>query len=204
MQEEQKPEKHLFLTRIGHKLEPKQFDYYERYFKVHVDQQLINLQGQVEKTDNYLSGFKGNSSFYTMNIAFEKFKTSFNIHASYDITSRHQMQNEKQIYYGARIFSRFSGRSSLNLFYQNNYMPEEYFRDRNLLEILFHQQLFPGSELNVSGRYSLQRGQLGNKDFIFSLRYTIRFNIPVQKTAEYTSLSGNISNLGVKKRRGSG
>jgi len=188
------------------RLEPKQFDYYERYFKISVDQQIgifqVNLQGQFGKTNNYLSGFNGNSSFYTTNIAFEKFKTSFNIYASYAITSRYQMQNERQIYYGARIFSRFSDNTSLSLFYQNNYMPEEYFRDRNLFEILFHQQLFPGSELDLSGRYSLQRGQLGNKDFIFSLRYTMRLNLPVQKTAEYTSLSGNISNLGVKKTGG--
>lgn len=188
------------------RLEPKQFDYYERYFKVSVDQQIgifqVNLQGQFGKTNNYLSGLNGNSSFYTANIAFEKFKTSFNVYASYAITSRYQMQNEKQIYYGARIFSRFSDKNSLSLFYQNNYMPEEYFRDRNLFEVLFHQQLFPGSELDLSGRYSLQRGELGTKDFIFSLRYTLRLNVPVQKTAEYTSLSGNISNLGVKKTEG--
>lgn len=188
------------------RLEPKQFDYNERYFKVSIDQQIgmfqLNLQGQFGKTDNYLRGFSGNSSFYTTNIAFEKFKTSFNIYASYSITSRYQMQNDKQVYYGARILSRFSDKTSLSLFYQNNYMPEEYFRDRNLFEILFHQQLFPGSELDLSGRYSLQRGQLGNKDFIFSLRYTLRLNVPVQKTAEYTSLSGNISNLGVRKTDG--
>lgn len=188
------------------RLEPKQFDYYEQYFKVSVDQQigkfLVNLQGQFGKTNNYLSGFNGNSSFYTTNISFEKFKTSFSIYASYAITSRYQMQNEKQVYYGARIFSRFSERTSLSLFYQNNYMPEEYFRDRNLFEVLFHQKLFRGSELDVSGRYSLQRGELGNKDFIFSLRYTLRLNVPVQKTAEYTSLSGNINNLGVKRTEG--
>lgn len=188
------------------RLEPRQFDYYERYFKVSIDQKIgmfqVNLQGQFGKTDNYLSGFKGNSSFYTTNIAFEKFKTSFNVYASYAITSRYQLQNDRQFYYGARVFSRFSDKTSMSLFYQNNYMPEEYFRDRNLFEILFHQQLFPGSELDLSGRYSLQRGQLGDKDFIFSLRYTLRMNVPVQKTAEYTSLSGNIGNLGVKKTEG--
>ncbi|KFF25023.1 COG1470 family protein [Chryseobacterium vrystaatense] len=188
------------------RLEPKQFDYYEKYFKVSIDQQIgmfqVNLQGQFGKTNNYLSGFNGNSSFYTTNISFEKFKTSFNIYASYAITSRYQMQNDKQLYYGARLFSRFSDKTSLSIFYQNNYMPEEYFRDRNLFEVLLHQQLFPGSELDVSGRYSLQRGELGNKDFIFSLRYTLRLNMPVQKIAEYTSLSGNISNLGVKKTEG--
>lgn len=188
------------------RLEPKQFDYYEQYFKLSIDQKIgifqVNLQGQLGKTNNYLSGFNGNSSFYTTNIAFEKFKTSFNVYASYAVTSRYQLQNQRQIYYGARIFSRFSDKSSLSLFYQNNYMPEEYFRDRNLFEVLYHQQLFPGSELDLSGRYSLQRGELGDKDFIFSLRYTLRLNVPVQKTAEYISLSGNISNLGVRKTEG--
>lgn len=188
------------------RLEPREFDYYERFVRVTVDQQIgafqINAQTQFGKTDNYLTDFNGNSSFYTLNLAFEKFKTSFNIYGSYAITSRYQLKNEKQIYYGARILSRFSNNTYLSIFYQNNYLPEEYYNDRNLFEVLFHQQVFQGHEFDVSGRYALQRGQLGNKDFIFSVRYTWRFNAPVQKTAEYTTLSGNIGNLGVKKIEG--
>lgn len=185
------------------RLEPRQFDYNERYFKLNIDQQIgifqVNLEGQFGKTDNYLTGFSGNSSFYTANLSFEKFKTSFNLYGSYAITSRYQLQNQKQVYYGARIINRFSEKTYFSLFYQNNYMPEEYFKDRNLLELLYHQQLFPGHEFDISGRYTLQRGELGDKDFIFSLRYTLRLNIPVQKIAEYTTLSGNIKNMDVKK-----
>ncbi len=188
------------------RLEPRQFDYYERFFKVSIDQKIgmfqLNMEGQFGKTDNYLIGFSGNSSFYSANLSFEKFRTSFNVFGSYAISSRYQLQNQKQFYYGARIYSRFSDKTSLSIFYQNNYMPEEYFKDRNLFELLFHQQLFPGNELDLSGRYSLQRGQIGDKDFIFSMRYTWRPNVPVQKTAEYTSLSGNVSNLGIKKVEG--
>ncbi|WP_288376715.1 hypothetical protein [Chryseobacterium culicis] len=188
------------------RLEPRQFDYYERFFKVSIDQKMgifqLNLEGQFGKTDNYLIGFIGNSSFYSANLSFQKFSTSFNVFGSYAISSRYQLQNQKQLYYGARIYSRFSDKTSLSIFYQNNYMPEEYFKDRNLFELLFHQQLFPGNELDLSGRYSLQRGEIGDKDFIFSLRYTWRPNIPVQKTAEYISLSGNVSNLGIKKIEG--
>lgn len=187
-------------------MEPKQFDYYERYFKVSINQQIgifqVNLDGQFGKTDNYLTGFNGNSSFYSANLSFQKFRTSFNIFGSYAISSRYQLQNQRNLYYGARIFSQFSDKTSLSIFYQNNYMPEEYFKDRNLFELLFHQQLFPGNELDLSGRYSLQRGEIGDKDFIFSMRYTWRPNIPVQKIAEYISLSGNVSNLGFKKTEG--
>ncbi|WP_345208811.1 hypothetical protein [Chryseobacterium ginsengisoli] len=194
------------FQRYEDRLMPKEFDYKERFFKVSLDQQIgifqLNLEGQFGKTDNYLLGFSGNSSFYTANIAFEKFRTSFNLYGSYAITSRYQMQNQKQVYYGARILSRFSDKTSFSVFYQNNYMPEEYFADRNLFELLFHQQIFPGHEFDLSGRYTLQRGELGNKDFIFSLRYTLRLDVPTQKTAEYTNLYGNINNLGVKKVEG--
>lgn len=188
------------------RLEPKQFDYYERYFKVSINQQIgvfqVNLDGQFGKTDNYLTGFSGNSSFYSANLSFQKFRTSFNIFGSYAISSRYQLQNQRNLYYGARIFSQFSEKTSLSIFYQNNYMPEEYFKDRNLFELLFHQQLFPGNELDLSGRYSLQRGEIGDKDFIFSMRYTWRPNVPVQKIAEYISLSGNVSSSGLKKTEG--
>lgn len=188
------------------RLEPKQFDYNERFFKVSINQHIgifqVNVDGQLGTTDNYLTGFTGNSSLYAANISFQKFRTSFNLFGSYAITSRYQLQNQKNLYYGARIFSRFSDKTSLSIFYQNNYIPEDYFKDRNLFELLLHQQLFPGNELDLSGRYSLQRGEIGNKDFIFSMRYTWRPNIPVQKTTEYISLSGNISNLGIKKTEG--
>ncbi|MBK1898270.1 COG1470 family protein [Chryseobacterium paridis] len=188
------------------RLEPRQFDYYERFFRLSIDQQFgifqVNLQGQFGKTDNYLSGFTGNSSFYTINVAFEKFKTSFNVFGNYAITSRYQLENQKQVYYGARVISRFSPKTDLSIFYQNNYIPEEYFNDRNLFEVIFHQRIFPGHEFDLSGRYALQRGELGNKDFIFSVRYTWRLNVPVKKIAEYTTLSGNIGNLGVKKTEG--
>ncbi|MDQ1160460.1 hypothetical protein QE422_000828 [Chryseobacterium sp. SORGH_AS 447] len=194
------------FQRYEDRLMPKEFDYKERFFRLSLDQQLgifqINLQGQFGKTDNYLLGFSGNSSFYTANISFEKFRTSFNLYGSYAITSRYQMPNQKQVYYGARILNRFSDKSSFSVFYQNNYMPEEYFADRNLFELLYHQQISPGHEVDLSGRYTLQRGELGNKDFIFSLRYTLRLHLPTQKKADYTTLYGNISNLGVKKVEG--
>jgi len=189
--------------RYEDRLMPKEFDYKDRFIKLSVNQQIgifqMNIEGQLGKTDNYLTGVSGNSSFYTANIGFEKFKTSFNIYGSYALTSRYQLQNQKQLYFGARILNRFSDKTQFSLFYQNNYMPEDYYTDRNLFELLFQQQFFSKHELGVSARYNLQRGELGNKDFIFSMRYTLKMNVPTQKIAEYTILSGNIKNLGVKK-----
>ncbi|WP_312902790.1 COG1470 family protein [Chryseobacterium taichungense] len=194
------------FQRYQDRLIPREFDYKERFLRISLDQQIgilqFNIEGQFGQTDNYLTGYYGSSSFYTANIGFEKYKTSFNIYGSYAETARYELQNQKQFYYGARILSRISDRTSFSIFYQNNYMPEDYYTDRNLFELLYHQQILPGHDLDISGRYTLQRGELGNKDFVFSLRYTLHMNIPVQKTAEYISLYGNIDNLGVKRIEG--
>lgn len=194
------------FQRYQDRLMPREFDYKERFLRISIDQLVglfqFNLEGQFGKTDNYLTDYSGNSNFYTVNISFEKFKTSFNIYGSYANTARYQLENQKQFYYGARIISRISEQTNFSIFYQNNYMPEDYYTDRNLFEILFHQQVFPGHAIDISGRYTLQRGEIGNKDFLFVLRYTLQMNIPVQKTTEYISLSGNIENLGVKTVEG--
>lgn len=79
---------------------------------------------------------------------------------SYAVTLRYQLQNQKQFYYGVRMMSRFSDKTSFSLFYQSNYMPEDYYTDRNLFELLFHQQLFRGHEFDLSARYNLQRGEM--------------------------------------------
>ncbi|ATL43315.1 hypothetical protein OZ664_10120 [Elizabethkingia sp. HX WHF] len=188
------------------RLKTQQFNYNEKFFKVSINQKIgifnLNMEGQFGKTDNYLTGFTGNSNFYMANVSFDKFKTTFNLFGSYGTTSRYQEKDQKQIYYGARVSSRLSQYNSLSIFYQNNYIPEEYYKDRNLFELLFHQRIARNHEFDISGRYALQRGELGDKDFIFSLRYTMRMNLPVQKIAEYTSLTGNISNMGVKKTDG--
>ena len=192
--------------RYDDRLTPKQFNYDEVFFRVSLNHQLkalqLNLESQFGKTDNHISGFSGSSNYYTANLSYEKFNTWFSIFGSLARTSRYQEKNQRQVYYGARIRSKLSQGSTLNVFYQNNFMPEEYFRDRNQFEISFRQKIRQVHALDLSGRYMLQRGQLGHKDFIVSLRYTMQLNIPIRKTKSYTTLSGKINNLGVKTTEG--
>jgi len=185
---------------------PRQFDYREIFFRTAVYQRFweidLDLEAQTGKTDNHITGLNGASSYLRASLGFEKFNTSFNAFGSVARTARYWEDNQTQVYYGARAMSRLSPKSSLHVFYQNDFLPEEYYRDRNLFEILFRQQLFPGHTVDISGRYMLQRGQLGHKDFIASIRYTAQLNLPVKKTASYTTLSGNIRSLGAKKISG--
>lgn len=187
------------------RLEQKRFDYMEQFIRLSLFQNIgifqLNLESQFGKTTNYLTQFNGNSSFYAANLSFQKFRTSFYLFASYAITSRYQLRNDKQMFYGARIVSNWSAKTRLSLSYQNNFMPEEYYKDRNFFELLFRQDIMKHSSIDISGRYTVQRGDI-NKGVIFSIRYSLRINAPVQKTASYTTLYGNVSNLGVSKTEG--
>lgn len=180
-----------------------QFNYDEIFVRASVNQEVgifkLGAETQFGKTNNFITKLSGQSNTYTLNLGLEKFNTSLNLYGSYAKTSRYDIGDHEQIYYGARLMSRFSSINYLSIFYQNNYMPEQTFNDQNLFEILYHQQLFRNHEFDISGRYTLQRGQIGKKDFIVSIRYTLRMNIPIKKIAEHVTLSGNIANLGVKK-----
>lgn len=185
------------------RMEKKQFNYEEIFLRAGINQNIgifrLGAETQFGKTNNFLLELSGQSNTYSLNLGIEKFKTSFYLYGSYARTSRYELKDYEQFYYGARIISRFNTKSNLNIFYQNNYMPEQTYNDRNLFEILYHQQLFRNHEIDLSGRYTMQRGQIGDKDFTISMRYTLRINTPIKKIAEYLTLSGNIANLGVKK-----
>ncbi|TXH20490.1 MAG: hypothetical protein E6Q95_05645 [Chitinophagaceae bacterium] len=183
-----------------------QFNYKENFYRIGIEQNFwlmhFRLESQLGKTKNLLTGYSGASNFYTANLGVTKFNTTLNVNASIGKTSRYQQANQKQLYYGASIFSQLSTNTSFNIFYQNNYSPEDYYRDRNLFEASFKQEFFKNHTLSLSGRYTLQKGSTGNKDFIVALRYTLRLNVPVQKIARYTSVSGRFNNMGVNQIEG--
>lgn len=185
---------------------PKQFNYEEVFFRISANQKisdfLINLESQFGKTENHITGFSGNSNYYTANLSYDKYNTIFNLFGSFAKTSRYREKNQRQLFYGIKVMNRLSEKSTLNLSYQNNFMPEEYFKDRNQFELLFKQKIKQVHSIDLSGRYMLHRGAMGHKDFIVSLRYTLQLNIPIRKIASYSSLSGNIRNLGIEKTEG--
>jgi hypothetical protein len=112
------------------------------------------------------------------------------------------MQNQKQTYFGAQVISTLSDRTNFSFFIKIIICLKIILRTVIFLRFCFIISFFRHHEIDISGRYNLQRGDLANKDFIFSLRYTLRMNVPVQKIAEYTTLSGTINNLGVQKVEG--
>jgi len=173
------------------------FNYDEYYVKTTLAQTIgsfqLDLSNHFGYTKNFLTQTNGNSSVYQVNIAYNRPKTHIGMFGSISKTPRYNNMNTKHIYYGGYINNYIGSKTAINIRYQNNYAPEEYYRDRNQLGGGIIQKIGQKHILEFHGRYMLHRGQLGEKDFITSIKYIALINLPIKRVATYTSLSGVIS-----------
>lgn len=188
------------------RLETKQYDYEEKFLRFNIIHRLgkleFNVLSELANTHNKLEDYKGDSYLNTLNLTLNQGHNIFTLFGSYLNTTRYSPKRQELFYYGARINGQFSGKTTCSAFYQNSYSIEESYRDRNLMEAQVHQKITPSQTLSLVGRYSLAQGELKNKDLSFSVRYTLRLNVPVSKIANYGALNGSIQNLGVSKVEG--
>lgn len=180
------------------RMTPNLFKYDELFFRINISQKVgffeFGLDNQFGNTKNHLTNTEGKTNFHQFNLIFSKFNIYTNIFASIANTSRYNgTSNTKNFYFGGRISKYFTDKTNFNIFYQNNYIPEDYFKDRNQFEGSIRHTLHHNHSIELSGRYTLQRGQLDNKDFIVALKYLAQINIPIKKIAQYTTLTGTIS-----------
>ncbi len=187
-------------------MEIRRFDYKEDFLRVNFMQRFnsfrFRLQSQLGQTNNFLNDTYGNSQMHTLNVTYNRWKNSFNLFGSYLNSNRYADMKEEQFVYGGRFSGNLTAKTHYSLFYQNTYLIEEYFRDRNFFELQLTQSLTPNQTIDVIGRYNIAQGQIENKDLAFSVRYTLHLNVPLYKTKEYSTLKGRISNIDAQNIEG--
>ena len=147
------------------------------------------------ETTNFLINSTGKTSIQTANVSYNYKRNSISLYGSYSTVSRYAAKDEKLFLYGGRINAAIYDRWYLSLFYQNTYYLEEYYRDRNLLELALNYRISPRQQINMLSRYALAQKQLENKDFSFSVRYALDIYAPIKKVKEYGFFEGNITAL---------
>lgn len=188
------------------RMEHKQFFYKEMFSRIELSQDIykfsINLQMYLAETTNFLINSKGESSLYTANVSYNNKGNSISLYGSYSTVNRYATKDEKLFLYGGRINAHIYNRWDASLFYQNTYYLEDYYTDRNLLELALNYRVSPNQQINILSRYALPQNQLENKDFAFSVRYVLDINAPIKKIKEYGFLEGNITTLGSAQTEG--
>jgi hypothetical protein len=181
------------------RMEHKQFFYRERFNRIELSQDIykfsINLQMFFAETTNFLINSTGKTSIQTANLSYNYKRNSISLYGSYSTVSRYATKDEKLFLYGGRINTTIYDRWDLSLFYQNTYYLEDYYRDRNLLELALNYRISPRQQINMLSRYALAQNQLENKDFTFFIRYALDIHAPIKKIKEYGFFEGNITTL---------
>lgn len=174
------------------------FNYEEQFFRLSISQKVKSFQFELEnhfgRTNNRLFNSIGTSNLHQLNATYAHNSTFITLFGTVSNTNRYDTKRTKAFYYGGRLSKNIANKTLINVFYQSNYLPEEYFKDRNQFEGSVRQNFNANHSLELSGRYLMHRGQLGDKDFIVSLKYHTQLNLPIKKIIEYSSLTGKISN----------
>ncbi len=100
--------------------------------------------------------------------------------------------NKRQWLYGIAGNLNFRTKTRLRFSLQNNFTIEDYYLNRNLMNVSLSQTIARNHEFSVTSYYTLFRGELQKGDFYFMSSYRYRLEIPLQPRAETQSVKGRI------------
>jgi tetratricopeptide (TPR) repeat protein len=119
-------------------------------------------------------------------------KNSIRSYFYMDDNQRYNGENRTRYTAGVTVQQYFGQFSFLNLSYQNNYAPEDYFRDRNLFNVKLVHRLPFGHEISITGRHTLLRNTLHDKESALLLDYSVPLDMNVSRNSESNLIYGKI------------
>lgn len=162
----------------------------------------VSLQGEYGEIQNLLSSSGPTTSdFYNQNLNLNyAFNETFSIRGfvNYNGGKQYQVTSSNRFYYGGSLQLNLK-KTFVSFDYQSDYELKEYYRDRSLLSLQLHQELWSNHELNLSTNYNMAKNSLNRKELSIQLRYTYTLNYPLSKKKDVGSLTGKIINKGVEK-----
>lgn len=179
------------------RFESPKFHYEETSYRLGIRQSInkFNFQATAATgaTENFILKEIRSMSQYTLSLIFNPNKyQNYRGYLYYDDNIRYSGEKEKQITIGAYASIRIGEKSSFNLNFQNNYSPEESYRDRNLFEVQFKQTLPNGHKIVARLRHSLLRFSSEKKEIAALIDYTIPVGIPVAHKKNTGIVKGHV------------
>ncbi|MBI1305015.1 MAG: hypothetical protein GC181_00205 [Bacteroidetes bacterium] len=99
--------------------------------------------------------------------------------------------------YGMDISWRLHQKLSLEFEFQNNYLVEDLYNDRNLMNMAFSYQIKESHRLNVAANYGILHQPTIRRDWYFNAAYSFKIGVPLKKMLSLGSVKGQILNGGV-------
>jgi hypothetical protein len=179
------------------RFENPKFHYDEISYRLGIRQAVNKFNFQVTaaigETENYILKQTRSMSQYTFSFMFDPNQNqNYRGYLYYDDNIRYSGEKEKQLTVGAYASIRIGEKSTFNLNFQNNYSPEESYRNRNLFEVQFKQTLPNEHRIVARVRHSLLRFSTEKKETAALIEYTVPIGIPVAHKKNTGIVKGHV------------
>jgi hypothetical protein len=176
------------------------FDYRETAYRFGADRSFsrLTLSGTAEtgETDNRLTGRRAGMVRVTGTAHYHP-SDGNNLGAffSYDDDRRYSDRRMRRWTVGLDLRARPMRNTDLQLSCQNQFSPESYFEDRNLLEFSLSQRIGATQELSLRCRKVLMHNSVDHAEIAFKADYRIALNVPAGRNRAIGSVRGVLRDL---------
>jgi hypothetical protein len=177
------------------RLELPKFDYSENLIKLgfnhHIRRFVFGLGAEYGKTQNHLVEQSFDMTRLTATLYFYPVRGhSLGGYLFFDENSHVLHDQKRRLTAGMNLRIRFTQKTHFNFNFQNNYALEEYFRDRNILEMRLDHTFPWKHRVQLRGRYTLLRNTENINEMAFQCKYSVPLAIPVARRKTVGQLMG--------------
>lgn len=156
------------------------------------------LLGEFGKTTNFLlqevqnkqNTYRGSADF---SYRFNSFH-SVRFFGSWSNINSFVSGERRDLTVGFSVSSQISKNLKANLHIQNAYDIDDYYRNRNLMQLNVDYKFWKQHSLSFRSYYTLFTQEINNPEFFLSATYTYKFGIPIKQLMKAGDIKGRVTN----------
>lgn len=184
------------------RLSADKFHYKTKSLNSQFNQKFKNIEysilGEYGTTTNFLeNSAKNQQNTYRGLASFSYRFNSFNsvrIFGSWSNINSFVSGEKRNLTAGLSAYSRITKKINANFHIQNAYDIDDYYRNRNLMQLNFDYNFHKNHSLILRSYYTLFQKQVSNPEFTFSATYSYKFGVPLKQTLKAGDINGRITN----------
>lgn len=195
---------HALYREKTDRLAVKKFDYEEHRlrFTSSVKRGFFStrLMAEAGKTFNKLSSGTQSSFGYDAQLQLNynpKKRYGVALFSQYLQNTRFTNEPSQYLLYGADLYYDYKKLLDLTLEFQNNYLIEDLYNDRNLFNFRMRYNFTPIQSFTAIANYGILHQSPIRREWYISANYVVKLGVPMIKITEFGSIEGKLINQGV-------
>ncbi|WP_394698152.1 carboxypeptidase regulatory-like domain-containing protein [uncultured Draconibacterium sp.] len=158
----------------------------------------FSLTGEAGKTTNFLldpgenqqNSYRGMGDF-SFNIASKHFIRAF---GSWSNINQFVSGKQQNITAGMSVSSQISEKFNANFYVQNAYDIDDYYKNRNLMQLSFNYNFLPNHSIALRSFYTIFKTEVDQAEFTMAATYAYKFGVPLKQVIKAGIIRGQIIN----------